>query len=305
MLSGPDIWHTRPMRPEEVTPTILQLCRDRSLGFHARSEALLGQVGNLGTRLLLDHLDKAGVIPECFGHDSTEEKLFAKYCDSLLAQALAAIGMDAEIILERADSADVIAKCEGYTVVGDAKAFRLSRTAKNQKDFKVEALDKWRKGAEYACLICPLYQYPAFSSQIYLQATRYNVTLLSYTHLAFLLRNRPFPVSRLEKLWELGTSVAESKDARKYWAAVEEATCEIGGVGKAEWTDAVKATLAALPAQAEEQVKFWESEKQRVMALTREAATAALVKSMKIDGKIAVIKRNFREMERTTEEFER
>jgi hypothetical protein len=37
----------------------------------------------------------------------------------------------------RADSADVEGATKDYTIVGDAKAFRLSRTAKNQKDFKV------------------------------------------------------------------------------------------------------------------------------------------------------------------------
>ena len=33
-----------------------------------------------------------------------------------------------------------------YSLVADAKAFRLSRTAKNQKDFKVQAMDglAWR-----------------------------------------------------------------------------------------------------------------------------------------------------------------
>ena len=67
------------------------------------------------------------------------------------------------------------------------KAFRLSRTAKNQKDFKVEALSKWRKDKDFACFICPLYQYPKNTSQIYRQAIERNVTLLSYIHLVYML----------------------------------------------------------------------------------------------------------------------
>lgn len=101
-----------------------------------------------------------GIIPELFAHDSSEEKLWAKYCDILLAEALTFLGVQAEVLRARGNSADVFGKAAGYSIVGDAKAFRLSRTAKNQKDFKINALDDWRKDSTYACLIAPLYQYP-------------------------------------------------------------------------------------------------------------------------------------------------
>ena len=51
-------------------------------------------------------------------------------------------------------------------------------------------------------LVSPLYQFPNSNSQIYLQASAYNVTLLSYTHLAFLIRSKPDP-KRLRPLWEV------------------------------------------------------------------------------------------------------
>src|SRR5438876_6565991 len=168
------------MRVDEVTPTILALCSDRSLTFPQKAAAVAQALDACTESELLEHLDNAGVIPERFDHDSTEEKLFAKYCDSILARAWTLLGVPASVLPERADAADVRGAAVNYTIVGDAKAFRLSRTAKNQKDFKVEALNEWRHGADYAALISPLYQYPGTSSQIYSQASRYNVALLSY-----------------------------------------------------------------------------------------------------------------------------
>ncbi len=78
---------------------------------------------------------ECGIIPERFDHDSSEEKLWAKYCDILLAHTWTHLAIPAEVLRARGDSADVFGRTSAYTVVGDAKAFRLSRTAKNQKDF--------------------------------------------------------------------------------------------------------------------------------------------------------------------------
>src|SRR3989338_101575 len=91
-------------------------------------------------------------------------------------------GLKSEVLRTRGNSADVYSKAKNYTLVSDAKCFRLSRTAKNQKDFKVKALDDWRRQDTYALLVSPLSQYPADRSQIYHQAIEQNVTLLSYVH---------------------------------------------------------------------------------------------------------------------------
>ena len=245
------------MKFEAVSSTIESLCENKELSFVTRAESIAHSLDTCTDDEVLEHLDNAGIIPECFDHDSTEEKLFAKYCDALLARALNALGMKAVTIVERADAADVIAELDNYRVVGDAKAFRLSRTAKNQKDFKVEALDKWRKGAEYACLVSPLYQFPNSNSQIYLQASAYNVTLLSYTHLAFLIRSKPAPQT-LRPLWEVSKTIPATKDARAYWKAVETTTLEISGKSAAEWNEAVEGVSGRLPKQAGEQIAFWE-----------------------------------------------
>lgn len=89
---------------------------------------------------LIDHLRLCGSIPEQYGHDTSEEKLYSKYTDALLAAAYRYIGLTSVVLDERADAADVEAVGAGYSLVADAKVFRLSRTAKNQKDFKIDAM---------------------------------------------------------------------------------------------------------------------------------------------------------------------
>ena len=164
---------------------------------------------------LSDNIIECGILPEMFVHDSSEEKLWAKYSDIMLALSLTYIGIPSKVIRTRGDSADVMGQTKGYSIVGDAKTFRLSRTAKNQKDFKVKALDDWRRENDYAVLVCPLAQYPNRRSQIYFQAIERNVTLLSYTHLGFLL-DHPGKES-LAPLWDTGKHLKKSVKTSEFY----------------------------------------------------------------------------------------
>lgn len=236
-----------------------------------------------------EHVLSAGVIPERIRHDSTEEKLWAKYCDNLLARALQEFGFEARAIEARGDAADVEASGAGYTLVGDAKAFRLSRTAKNQKDFKVEALNEWRQGADFAVLICPLYQYPASTSQIYNQAIRYNVTLLSYEHVGFLLRSQGVDPARLRELWKCSTQCTVSKSADAYWRVVDEILLRVSGMHHNAWAAILREQEARLAEQARLEIAFWNAEKERIRSLDHDTATDELIKALKINSKIDMI----------------
>lgn len=133
------------VRFDEVA-TLIHTISEQKKDFPLRTEQLIEVVEGCTEDEFLEHLDYAGVIPESFAHDSTEEKLFAKYCDWRLAESLRMLGMKAAVLTQRADAADVEAVVSGdYSMVGDAKAFRLSRTANNQKDFKVVSLNLWRR----------------------------------------------------------------------------------------------------------------------------------------------------------------
>jgi type II restriction enzyme len=279
------------MKVNEVTTRILQLCADGTSTFPEKVLQLESELNKRSGAEIIEHLDYAGVIPECFEHDSTEEKLFAKYCDALLTRSLNELGLKAEMIAVRSEAADVLARAEGHSLVGDAKAFRLSRTAKNQKDFKVEALNKWRKTADYACLVAPLYQYPNTSSQIYSQAVRYNVTLLSYAHLAFLIRNLPESKAVLEKLWKIGRSVKEANNANEYWGAVDGLLTSFKKDAKTGWMKAKKDALERLPVQAKEQVAFLERQKKEISKLSHAAAVTRLIEALRIDARIQAIRK--------------
>ena len=81
-----------------------------------------------------------GTIPENIEHDSTEEKLYSKASDIVLARCFRMLGLAARALDKRADSADILAESISgyrYSLVADAKCFRLSRAARNQKDLMV------------------------------------------------------------------------------------------------------------------------------------------------------------------------
>lgn len=249
-----------------------------------------------GVEALLDHLRFCGAVPECYGHDSTAEKLYAKYTDAVLHEALLALGYQSVILEGRGDSADVQARGEGHSLVADAKAFRLSRTAKNQKDFKVQAMDGWRDGLDYALLVCPIYQLPAKSSQIYQQAIARNVCLFSYTHLATLVRLARFSsaVEAGQGLREILASVSllhPGKSAQGYWAGVNQALLRALGEWGHLWTEEKRATLEALTILKQEAVRHLTEERNRLMALSHQEALAELLQRTGVSTRLAQVMR--------------
>ena len=189
---------------------------------------LRAEIAKDGREVLLDHLRLCGAMPEQYGHDSSEEKLYSKYTDAVIRESLTAIGLRSAVIAARADAADVQARGGGYSLVADAKAFRLSRTAKNQKDFKVQAMDGWRNGLDYAVVVCPIYQLPSRTSQIYQQAIARNVCILSYSHLAALVglamrRRAPTAAESWHGPQERLAATPE-QNATDYWAGINGAS---------------------------------------------------------------------------------
>lgn len=229
-----------------------------------------------------------GVIPESFDPSSSEEKLWAKYCDILLALSLTHLDIPSKVIRTRGDSADVLGEANQYSIVGDAKAFRLSRTAKNQKDFKITALDDWRKSNTYACLVAPLLQYPNQNSQIYQQASQRNVTLLSYTHLAFLLE---YPTSNLVPLWQCAGNLKSSQQAQPYWQAIDEAVLTITQQESDTLKDYKNHVATHTLELAQEGIIYWQEVALSYQQLSHSQAIARLIKAEKIDQKLIEINR--------------
>jgi len=252
-------------------------------------DLLEGKFKEMSKKELSHNLLECGIIPESFLHDSSEEKLWAKYCDILLSKALTYLGVESEVIRARGDSADVRGKSRSYTIIGDAKAFRLSRTAKNQKDFKIQSLDDWRRSNTYAVLVAPLLQYRIKSSQIYYQAEERNVLLLSYVHLKFLLDNTP--KKSLEHLWGVAGGIKPSKDAIEYWINVEGVVI---GLTKKNYKDLKTYKNSEMEKTSEigkEGIEYWESVIESYKNLSKEEAVKKLIEAEKIRKKIEVIEK--------------
>lgn len=258
-------------------------------------EELIEEVKQNGGAALLDHLRLCSAIPESYGHDSSEEKLYSKYTDALISASYSYIGLDSVVLTERADSADVEAVADDYSFVADAKVFRLSRTAKNQKDFKVQAMDNWKRGKPFAMIVCPLYQLPSRTSQIYSQAAARNVCIFSYSHLAVLTRlveseGTNAVVRLLHEIFRTVQAMNQSKDANTYWQAVNRAMLQYGGPIGDLWQNEKVATVESIKISKEIALTYYSRQREAIMKLSRSDAIKQLIEMHKIDSRIETIK---------------
>lgn len=257
---------------------------------------LRAEIAKDGKEALLDHLRLCGAMPEQYGHDSSEEKLYSKYTDAVICEALTAIGLRSVIITARADAADVQARGSGYSLVADAKAFRLSRTAKNQKDFKIQATDGWRSGLDYAVVVCPIYQLPGRTSQIYQQAIARNVSILSYSHLAALVglaMRRGFPAAArgLGKVLKCVSVLHPSKNATDYWAGINGSLVRSLKGDGGLWTAEKTASLEALDMVKDEALGYLRAERNRLLRLSHKEALEELIRLAGLDSRITQVER--------------
>jgi type II restriction enzyme len=277
------------MRQEAIN-FIFQIAKEKDA-----FERLEKRVLKISRKTFTRGIIECGILPEMFDHDSSEEKLWAKFSDIILAKSLNYLGIESEVLGARGNSADVIGKTAVYSMVGDAKTFRLSRTAKNQKDFKVNALDSWRKKNNYALLVAPLSQYPPRSSQIYAQAIDKNVTLFSYTHLMFLLEF--YNGQSLQAIWESGNKLKKYgeqslfSNSAYYWKHLDENVCN--AVNQTT-TDLNKYKLMEVERTGEigkEGIEYWQNKIKEFNGLSRKEAIDLLIKAEKIETKIKTIQK--------------
>jgi len=196
---------------------------------------------------LLGHLRLCGAIPEWYRHDSSEEKLYSKYTDVIISKSFENLGINSFVLKERADTADVECVTKNYSFVADAKAFRLSRTAKNQKDFKIQALDNWKKGKPFAMIVCPIYQLPSRTSQIYQQACSRSVLIFSYSHLSVLIRfasikSKKLANELLHEIFKIVDAMNPSKSALAYWQVINRFMVDFHHSIRTIWLEEKKAS---------------------------------------------------------------
>jgi len=253
------------------------------------------EINKSGVTALIDHLRLCCNIPESYGHDSSKEKLYSKYTDILFSLSFEALGLKSLVLKERADAADVEVVSKGYSFVADAKSFRLSRTAKNQKDFKVQAMDNWKRGKPYAMVVCPIYQLPNKSSQIYQQATSRNVCVFTYSHLSLLLAysvedNKSKSQKLLLNIFKMIPSLNPSKNANDYWTVVNRTMLEFSEKIERLWDIEKRAAMDSIDIAKEEALTFLAREREKIMRMNHEEALKELIKVHKIDSRIKTIK---------------
>ena len=252
------------------------------------------EIAKNGVSALIDHLRLCGNIPESYGHDTSEEKLYSKYTDCLLSLAYTELGLKSIVLKERADAADVEAFAKDYSFVADAKAFRLSRTAKNQKDFKVQAMHGWKRGKPYAMVVCPIYQLPTSSSQIYQQATTQNVCIFTYSHLSLLLsysqiEGQAKAQKLLQKIFETIPALNPSKNAVDYWLTINKSFLSFSEIVENLWNIEKGVATESIAIAKEEALTFLAKEREKILKMSHKEALQELIKVHKIDSRIKTI----------------
>jgi HindIII restriction endonuclease len=286
---------TAKQRRTQWIQTIASIDSDFTQASHQIQETLRQEINQHGTAVLLEHLRRCGSIPECYAHDSSQEKLYSKYTDCVLAEAFNAIGLKSLVLQERADSTDVEVFADTFDFVADAKAFRLSRTAKNQKDFKVQAMDGWRGKKHYAMVVCPVYQLPVKTSQIYQQASVRNVCIFTYSHLAMLVAfaEKEDGKASQDLLYQVFTkgvnALNPSKDAGSYWLAINQAMLTFSKDLADLWATEKRASLESISIAKKEALDFLAEERAKIMRMNHAEALTELVRVYKLDSRIKAI----------------
>ena len=99
----------------KIVDLIIKLCKEET-DFSSRIKKMIEEIGPITKEKIIYYLKHSGIIPEIFKHDSSEEKLYAKYCDFLVYGFFKLMDMNSRLCEERGDYADVIGKTKDYII---------------------------------------------------------------------------------------------------------------------------------------------------------------------------------------------
>lgn len=276
------------------------LIRDNATtDFATASNNLQNILFDISRTEVLSLITEIGIIPEDIGHDSSEEKLYTKVSDILFAKALKEMNLEVTVLRERSNCADIMAqsKYHNYSLVGDAKSFRLSRTAKNAKDFKVDSMIHWKEDNDFSVLVCPYFQYPKSNSQIYRSALNGNVSLFSWEYLYIILSGniQENEDVDLRELWNQSHNIMQKTnmaDANKCFIRQQDTNIRaIIGLTEEQFRDHLNNIKSSVVYRGNEEIRYYETEIARIQRLNREDAIRELLVSKKLDSKIKTIRR--------------
>lgn len=275
-----------------------QIKKYEDYDFISSSKEMENIIFSLDRDEIIDLIPEIGIIPEDISHDSSEEKLYSKTSDIIFAKALECMGFDVNVLRERADAADIVARSRyhGYSLVGDAKVFRLSRTAKNAKDFKVDSMVNWRRDNDFSVLSCPYFQYPNTSSQIYKEALNGNVMLFSWEWLYICLKEGVVENKdlNLRDVWNqsaiIGAMVSIADSKRRFIEIQDEHISRIIGISNERVDTYFNQIKEKMRNRGHAEILYYQDEIERVKRMDRDEAIKELLEKMKLTSKIETIR---------------
>ena len=152
-----------------------------------------------------------GWIPDLYPNDSSEETLYSKMIEVLVAEWGCRIGGTGECISIKSDYEDVKISIADFVIICDAKSFRLSRSQKapNPKDMvKPDAFKAWcarHTNSKGGLVTFPSTHDWKKGSVVYRDFSNKDnpIVLLSYRHLAMLLHYKErYNIQDILKLWD-------------------------------------------------------------------------------------------------------
>ena len=153
----------------------------------------------------------------------------------------------------------------------------------------------WKRGKPHAIVVCPIYQLPTRTSQIYSKAGQRNVCVLSYSHLAVLLRhalNTGTEESQtvLASIFAAVDAMNPSTSAVDYWQQVNCAMLGHGQQVRDLWGKEKIASNESIALAKEEALTFLAAERARIMLLSRDDAIREVIRAAKISNRETAIR---------------
>ena len=147
----------------------------------------------------------------------------------------------------------------------------------------------WKNGNNFAVVVCPIYQVPNSSSQIYKQSTESDVLILTYTHLIIILltiqKNEKLKANNLfYKLFKLiENCTVDDKSASVYWNKVNQTIINFSDDLKDIYVSEKPHIIDNIDLLKKLSIKVIDKKINMIEKYSKEKAISELIKSLKFD----------------------
>jgi hypothetical protein len=194
-------------------------------------------------------------IPDLYSGMGKCEKLFTKLTELMVGEWWRRMGGDYRLPTKKSGTEDVELKYGNYSIVCDAKVFRLGRSQKapNVKDFlKLASVALWiasLKESGNNDVIGGLVAYSSLhewesDSEVYEECTNHTtpVVMLPYEVLALLLKYKErVSIPVFLKMWDYaGNHVRTYRSKKNYWDYITKYICEMISISEDEYKNEMK-----------------------------------------------------------------